>query len=649
MNRAGALAVGGVLAFALGLATLAVPGLLVLGAEGAVVAVVGLLALVQLVRILLARRRTPLRRAETADPELPTVAEPPGEDLGALLDQFDSGQYRYGQGNRRKSQLERVAVGALTRYLNYTESEARERIELGTWTDDPVAAAFLGGEEVGSLPVRSRIRARLAGESPYRRGMRRTIAEISAITGLPSGPVDDESTGSRPGLGRLRRRFGGRVETGDPPPEWDDQRDSKERPTGHWRGVSAAALAGIAGGVLAEQAAVLLVGVVGIAYAAYARSGYPDPVLSVERSVSPGRPSPDETVEVTVTVTNEGERVLPDVRFVDGVPPAVSVVDGSPRLGTTLRAGATASFSYTVDVGRGVHEFDPVHVVARNLSGTVEHERTVSADETTEIACIPPLQAVGTDVPVRRQPTGLTGRVDTSIGGEGTEFFSTRTYRPGDPMNRIDWNRHARTGELATLQFREERAVNVVLLVDATSSAAIGPDPQGPDAVDRSIDAASQAFTTLLDDGNQVGITALAAGDCWIPPGAGEVHRTRVRERLATDPALAPGVRSRSSLPYRWLSRLRSRMPGDAQVVLFSPLCSETTARVATRLDAYGYPVTVVSPDPTIQRTSGNRLSAVARRFRISDLRAADVPVVDWAWDDPLAVALARSTRRWSQ
>ena len=650
MNRSTVLAVAGVVAFCLGLATLAVPGLFSLGAERVVVVGVGLVACAQLLRIVQARRHGRLRRSGTADPELPAAVERPGDDFTAVLDEFDAETHRYARSNRRRSQLESLAVDALTRYRNCTEAEARERVERGTWTDDPVAAAFLGGVDAESPPVSYRFRSWLSRESSYRRRIRRTTAAICSVAGLPTGSADTGKTGARPGVGRLRRRFRNDVVTGDPPTEWEGDRDSKRRLTGHWRAVSAVALAGIGVGVLAEQAAALLVGVVGISYAAYARStSLPTPDLSIERTVSPAAPTPEETVEVTVAVTNEGERPLPDLRLVDGVPSALRVVDGSPRLGTSLRSGGTASFSYAVDVRNGVHEFDPLHVVARNVPGTVEHETTVSADESSDITCIPPLEPVGEPVPLRTKPTRLTGRVDTSVGGEGTEFFATRTYRPGDPMNRIDWNRQARTGELATLEFREERAVTTVLVVDATGDAAVGPERRGADAIDRSVDAARQVATTLLDDGNRVGLTAFAAGDCWLPPGAGDVHRSRVRELLATDPVLAPDRTPRSPLTSTWLSRLRSRLPGDAQVVLFSPLCSDAAARMATRLDAYGYPVTVVSPDPTGHRTAGNRLAAVVRRFRIADLREAGVPVIDWAWGDLLAVALANSTRRWSR
>jgi uncharacterized protein (DUF58 family) len=117
---------------------------------------------------------------------------------------------------------------------------------------------------------------------------------------------------------------------------------------------------------------------------------------------------------------------------------------------------------------------------------------------------------------------------------------------------------------------------------------------------------------------------------------------------LATHPALAPGETPDDVLPFGWLSSLRSQLPGDAQVVLFSPLCSAAVANVARQLDADGHLVTVVSPDPTTRESAASQLATVARRFRIADLQAAGIPVIDWPWEDSLPVSLARA-RRWSR
>lgn len=662
MNRA--LLLAGVVALGAGLAALAAPGVLGFGLPRAVVTLVGILALVQTLRVARARYRVDRRVATTPDPEVPSAAPTPGDDFGDVLDQFLDTRYVF-RATRARAGLEAAAVAVLTQFGGRAEEDARELLERGLWTDDPYAVAFLGGDAVSEPALSTRFRSLLTPESTYRRDVRRTIDAIADAAGIDRRSNVEETTGH---LDRLRRRFGDAVRSGGGS-EFESGSGSRSgstagrrrgqpsgsapdggRLTERWYGVSAVTLVGIGAGVLAEQPEVVLVGVVGVCYAAYARTNrIPAVALSAERSLDDERPAPGEPVEVTVEVTNDGDRTLPDVRIVDGVPHALSVDDGSPRAGWTLRPGETATVRYTVTARRGVHEFDPLTVVVRNLPGAVEHERRVPAASPTELTCVPSLRPLPVSVPLREGSARYAGTEDTASGGDGTTFFATRDYRPGDPMARIDWNRKARTGALATLVFREERAATVVLVIDASAHAHVAPGPDGGHAVDRSIDAAGRVFATVQGGGNRVGIAALGDGTCWLPPETDPAHRTRARELLATHPALNSVLGESNRHPARSRQTLRRRLPASAQLVLFSPLCRDTVARIAREFEAYGYPVTVVSPDPTADGTPGQRLARVARRIRIATLRSAGIPVVDWGWEEPLPLALARVQGRGSR
>jgi len=181
------------------------------------------------------------------------------------------------------------------------------------------------------------------------------------------------------------------------------------------------------------------------------------------------------------------------------------------------------------------------------------------------------------------------------VGGAGVEFHATREYRRGDPVKRIDWNRRARTGELATLELREERAATVVLLIDARESAYAASEPDADTAVEASVQAAGQAFTALLDGGDRVGIATLGPRDCWLSPGAGTTHAARGRETLATDPALAP-TPSEGVLPVAVVPAVPPAASGRRAQVLFSPRSSTTPRRRSRRIDAHGHLVTVLRP-----------------------------------------------------
>jgi uncharacterized repeat protein (TIGR01451 family) len=414
--------------------------------------------------------------------------------------------------------------------------------------------------------------------------------------------------------------------------------------TNRWTGVDGIALLLGGVGVVTRQPGLIVAGILGIAYAAYARSGGPpDVTLDVDREVSDAAPDPGDRVRVTVRVRNVGEVTLPDLRLVDGVPPGIEA-ERPARHGTALRPGRTASFSYEITATRGEHEWGPLRVIARDAPGA--HERDVELDCETVVRCEPRLEATA-DLPLRGLTTQYTGRVATDVAGAGVEFYATREYRPGDPQSRIDWNRWARTGELATRQFREERAATVVLLVDSREESYVGAGEDEPNAVERGVDAASAAVPALLDSGDRVGLATFGPAECWLAPDTGDDHRARARRLLATHPGFASTPTSGRFFPSVTLRRLRRRLPADAQIILFAPLADDYLVSAARRLDAYGHLVTVISPDPTTDDSTGHLLARVERNNRIRRLRRAGVRVVDWGTDS-LGAELERAATRWS-
>jgi uncharacterized repeat protein (TIGR01451 family) len=391
---------------------------------------------------------------------------------------------------------------------------------------------------------------------------------------------------------------------------------------------------------------VLVLGVFGVAIAGYARLfTAPNPQLSLERSLSDDDPDLGDEVEVTVHVKNVGGSTIPDLRLVDGVPESLEVVDGIPRVATFVRPGDRTSFSYTVAAKRGTHEFRTLSAYVRGFTGAVETELDLAAS--TELVATPSLEPTAA-VPLRQQTSRYAGRVDTNSGGEGLEFYQTREYRRGDSLSRIDWNRHARTGELTTVEFREENAATVVCVLDLRQGAYVHAADDNFHAADHGIDAAGQVFATLLETGDRVGIAALSARDVWLAPGLGNEHRIRAEELFATHPALSPERPADYFSLGVGLRNLRQRLPNDAQVIVFSPLADDEAAKAARLLHAHGHAITVISPDPTDRETLGHRVARVERLARISALREVGVRVVDWNVDDTLATTLARARRRWS-
>ena len=62
--------------------------------------------------------------------------------------------------------------------------------------------------------------------------------------------------------------------------------------------------------------------------------------------------------------------------------------------------------------------------------------------------------------------TALAGGYRSTFRGQGLEFEEVRPYQPGDEIRSIDWNVTARTGEPFVKSYREERQLNLQLVVD---------------------------------------------------------------------------------------------------------------------------------------------------------------------------------------
>ena len=621
----------------------------------------------------IAKRRGTQLRTSMPSPERAQYVPVPGKSLQGTVDQFRSWSAGHtAPGQRILQGLYGAAVAVLTRFQGLSEDEAVEQLDDGSWTDDAYAAGILSPtipvperprgvrtmllRVVGLVPfrtVRDRLTAVIEPASPYEIGLNRTTAAIARI-----GYRGIDGSASAPDVTGLDSRHDDE--------EYPETRTTDELvvgvtggdrlQTGYWHGIGIVALLALVVGVFGESPAVILAGVVGMGFAGASRLlDAPAPNISIERTLEDDSPRPGETVQVRVTVTNESDSLLPDLRIVDGVPNALTVVDGTARLGTALRAGQSETFVYTVEASRGRHQFDPATVITRDAFQSVERQWYVGPETVAVIECDAEVDPMAVPVPLRRHAATYGSTLRTGESGAGTAFHSVREYRRGDPLNRIDWNRHAKMGDLATLEFDEERAVSVLLLVDARRESYLAPEPGAAHAVDRSVTACGRIAGTLLDAGDVVGVAGIGPthregmeswiGPCWLSPGSGPAHRNRIQRLLSTHAQLSPIAPAAGVQWTRQITEIRKRLSADTQVMLFTPLGDDAAVEIARLLEAYGHPVTVVSPDPTGEETTSQQLARVGRRVRRFDLQRAGIPVVDWRRDERIESALARSHR----
>jgi len=183
-RRAGwvALAVVGVIAFGLAL----LPGVATLLPVEAVVAWVGNdyfllgafggVALVVVSGMVARRAASQVEQAAPPDPETVPDAPRPGERVDDVV-----GRWPWGLSDADRSYLhERLRTAAVYGELDQGRSRAaaRERVDSGAWTDDPVAARFLTPES-GGPTLTERLGLALRGDSWTQYAARATARELA--------------------------------------------------------------------------------------------------------------------------------------------------------------------------------------------------------------------------------------------------------------------------------------------------------------------------------------------------------------------------------------------------------------------------------------------------------------------------------------
>ncbi|QRV14608.1 DUF58 domain-containing protein [Haloterrigena salifodinae] len=416
------------------------------------------------------------------------------------------------------------------------------------------------------------------------------------------------------------------------------------RRTTRWNLSLAAAMLTSGTGVLLAEPMLLLVSIPGVVFATYSHvTSAPTPTLEFERSLTDSDPSHGDPVEVTVTLRNAGDRTLPNVCLADGVPPMLSVRNGSARHAAALGPGDETTFSYTVTAKHGVHRFGPASAVLEDASRSIEVGTTV--EEETELACRSPVRTVSLGRIAHRH----AGATATTDGESGIEFSTVRSYRPGDSPASIDWNRYARDGELTTVSFRENRSQATVLCLDARNRCYRSTGRGEPHAVLYERAAARELLEAISESDGPIGLAVFGTEFHWVTPNTGSRHAAMLRRTLEDGDVLPlepPDERNSDDSVDGGIRTLRTRIDRGTGVVLCSPLLDDGPLEIARALRADGHPVTVLSPDVTAAESLGTDLARIRRDNRIDALRRASASVVDWDPATPLEAAIRNEVTR---
>ncbi|WP_323674804.1 hypothetical protein [Halorubellus sp. PRR65] len=182
MNSETATSALGVAFVVVGFAMLFVPGFAsVFDANELFLSLIGLGFALQTVRVVNARRRTPYEQAETADPEIAQELPTPGDDFDDLMDQAAAVRYSGDQRDAVRERLHAAAVAVVVRTEGLSREQAVERVENGSWTDDPYAAAFFTGE-ISGTSVLQRVSLFDRSRSQFERWATHAAREIAELS-----------------------------------------------------------------------------------------------------------------------------------------------------------------------------------------------------------------------------------------------------------------------------------------------------------------------------------------------------------------------------------------------------------------------------------------------------------------------------------
>ena len=117
----------------------------------------------------------------------------------------------------------------------------------------------------------------------------------------------------------------------------------------------------------------------------------------------------------------------------------------------------------------------------------------------------------------------MAGEYVSAFKGRGMEFNAVREYTPGDDVRLIDWNVTARMDQPFIKEYIEERELNVMLMVDVSSSGEFGSTGKFKNEISAEV-ASILAFAAIRNN-DKIGLIVFSNKiEHYIPPKKGKGH-----------------------------------------------------------------------------------------------------------------------------
>ncbi|MFC6961586.1 DUF7269 family protein [Halocatena marina] len=186
----------GVIAALFGVIVIADPSVLArigISFPSVLVVVIGGIAIIESVRAGYSRFTRSITNPNVPDPECRSVASVLGTELDTQLTDVTRRTRAGGVRDRKRirERLTETAIEILVRYDGDSPERARERLQDGSWTTDPVAAAFFASVDAFHLPLTDRLRMTVIREAAFSQQARRAITALADRT-EPGRTVSNE-------------------------------------------------------------------------------------------------------------------------------------------------------------------------------------------------------------------------------------------------------------------------------------------------------------------------------------------------------------------------------------------------------------------------------------------------------------------------
>ncbi len=167
----------------------------------------------------------------------------------------------------------------------------------------------------------------------------------------------------------------------------------------------------------------------------------------------------------------------------------------------------------------------------------------------------------------------LSGEYRSAFRGKGLNFDKIREYQFGDDIRNIDWKVTARMNEPFIRQYKEERQLSIVVILDMSASNNFGTQVQTKQEM--STELASVLATLAIKNNDKVGMMIVTdVIESYIVPKQGKAHVFRIIKDLIT---YKP--KSKKTNLKKVLEEAITLIPRNSVVFLISDFISSDTEK----------------------------------------------------------------------